>query len=451
MSTSLKGFLICTMAELISTEVLYQLYQDCGQQICTDTRRLINGGIFFALKGDNFNANTFASEAIEKGCAWAVIDEPAHKTNDRIVLVENVLESLQKLANYHRHQFKIPFIAITGSNGKTTNKELIHAVLSRKYKTLATEGNLNNHIGVPLTLLKLHTSHEMAIIEMGANHQGEINALCEIADPDYGLITNIGKAHLEGFGGIEGVKKGKSEMYRYLRKKDAPIFINGDDEVLHSLAESNDKITFGTTKLYDVIGKQYTDGDTVSFKFTTRYGEKKWELLPLIKTQITGHYNFINCLAAACIGTYFKVEAEDIRAALEDYVPGMNRSQIIQRPLNTILLDAYNANPNSMKAAIDNFKKHSASHKLVILGDMFELGEYSKPEHQMVTDLLKESGFENVLLVGPAFGATARHAYKTFESTQEIKNYLTQNQPQNCTILIKGSRGMKLESLVETL
>lgn len=451
MSTSLKGFLICSMAEFISIEALYQLYQDCKQQVCTDTRRLINGGIFFALKGDHFNANTFAAEALTKGCSWAVVDEPEYVTNEHILLVENVLESLQKLANYHRLQFKIPFIAITGSNGKTTNKELINAVLSRKYKTLATEGNLNNHIGVPLTLLKLTTSHEMAIIEMGANHQGEINALCEIADPDYGLITNIGKAHLEGFGGIEGVKKGKSEMYRYLQKKEASVFINGDDNVLHELAENNNKITFGTTKLYDVVGKQYTDEDTVNLKFTTRYGEKKWELLPLIKTQITGHYNFINCLAAACIGTYFKVEPEEIKAALEGYVPGMNRSQIIQRPANTILLDAYNANPNSMKAAIDNFKKHSAAHKLVILGDMFELGEYSKQEHQAVADLLKNAGFEDVFLVGPEFGATLHHAYKTFENTQEIKNYLEHHPPKHTTVLIKGSRGMKLESLVEAL
>ncbi len=437
--------------EYLSIEQLYSLYLQANQQVCTDTRKLIKGGIFFALKGDKFNANTFAAEAIEKACAFAIVDEEHYANGKTILLVKDVLTALQQLANHHRQQFKIPFIGITGSNGKTTNKELIHAVLSKKYNTLATEGNLNNHIGVPLTLLKITSEHEMAIIEMGANHQGEINDLSEIANPDFGMITNIGKAHLEGFGGIEGVKKGKSELYRFLQKKDAPIFINGDDAVLHELGENNDKITFGTTKLFDVIGKQLFESDCVSFKFTTRYGEKKWELLPTIKTQITGHYNFINCLAAVCIGNYFKVEANDIKEALENYIPSMNRSQIVKRESNTIILDAYNANPNSMRAAIENFKKHSAPHKLLILGDMFELGEYSKEEHQNLVNLLLEHTFENVYLVGSEFCKTSHQHFNAFENTQAISDFLKLNKPSDKTILIKGSRGMKLESLVETL
>jgi UDP-N-acetylmuramoyl-tripeptide--D-alanyl-D-alanine ligase len=439
------------MTNYSTIEQLYELYLKANQQVCTDTRRLVKDGIFFALKGDTFNANTFATEAIEKGCAYAVVDEANYANGKNIVLVENVLKALQALANHHRHQFKIPFIAITGSNGKTTNKELIHTVLSKKYKALATEGNLNNHIGVPLTLLKVNAQHEIAIIEMGANHQGEINELCGIADPDFGMITNIGKAHLEGFGGIEGVKKGKSEMYRYLQKKDAPVFVNGDDDVLQELAIPNDKITYGTTKLFDVIGKQKIEGDCVTLQFTTRYGEKKWELLPIIKTQITGHYNFINCLAAACIGNYFKVEANDIKIALENYVPEMNRSQLKQTANNTLLLDAYNANPNSMKAAIDNFQKHSANDKLLILGDMFELGQYSLAEHQTLIHLLQKYKFKDVYIVGTEFGKTEHGDYHAFENTESLKNFLKLNPPQGKTILIKGSRGMKLESVIETL
>ncbi|MGZ3899971.1 MAG: UDP-N-acetylmuramoyl-tripeptide--D-alanyl-D-alanine ligase, partial [Bacteroidia bacterium] len=273
------------MPQHISIEKLYAHFIKAGQVICTDTRKLIKGGIFFALKGTNFNANEFAAKAIEAGCSLAIVDEEKYKVV-QCILVPDVLKTLQQLAHYHRKQLTIPFLAITGSNGKTTNKELINAVLSKKYKTLATEGNLNNHIGVPLTLLRITKEHEFAIIEMGANHQGEIAELCEITDPDFGLITNIGKAHLEGFGGIEGVKKGKSEMYKYIRAKQGKVFVNGDDEVLYELAFDNDKITYGTKKLYDVIGKDVTKAETVSLKYTTRYGEKDWNKLPIINTQI---------------------------------------------------------------------------------------------------------------------------------------------------------------------
>lgn len=430
---------------------LYSVFINSGQKISTDTRKLEKDSIFFALKGDNFNANEFALKAIEQGCVLAVIDDAKYRLDERFMLVENVLKTLQDLARHHRRQFEIPVLGITGSNGKTTHKELIHAVLSRKYNTLATFGNLNNHIGVPLTLLQINKTHEFAIIEMGANHQGEIDELCRIAEPDFGLITNIGKAHLEGFGGIEGVKKGKSELYKYLKTANGKLFVNGDDDVLYQLAFENDKITYGCKKLYDVIGKDHTEGETVSLKFTTRYGDKNWNNLPKINTQIIGSYNFINCLAAVCVGNYFKVSDPEIKEALESYVPKMNRSQLVKTNHNTIILDAYNANPNSMKAAIENFGKYKAEHKLVLLGDMFELGEFSKQEHQNVVDLLNQQSFEEVILVGAEFQSLTGNNYRKFKTTEECKQYLFQKHCSGKTILIKGSRGMKMETLQEVL
>jgi UDP-N-acetylmuramoyl-tripeptide--D-alanyl-D-alanine ligase len=438
------------MSQYISIEELYTYYKTSGQLICTDTRKLFKGAIFFALKGANFNANEFAAKAIEAGCAYAVIDEEKYKT-EKCLLVPDVLKALQQLANYHRRQLTIPFLSITGSNGKTTNKELINAVLSKKYNTLATEGNLNNHIGVPLTLLRITNEHEFAIIEMGANHQGEIDELCRIAEPDFGLITNIGKAHLEGFGGIEGVKKGKSEMYRYIKSKQGKVFINGDDEVLYELAFENDKITYGTKKLYDVIGKDTSKNETVSLKYTTRYGEKDWNKLPEINTQIVGSYNFINCLAAACVGNYFKVDEQLIKKALENYLPNMNRSQLVKTSRNTLLLDAYNANPNSMKAAIENFATYQSSNKLLLLGDMFELGDYSAEEHKKILELLKEKKLDNVVLVGEQFFKTNDNSFQRFKTTAECKDYLEKQGVSGATILIKGSRGMKMETLQEVL
>ncbi len=439
------------MVETIKIEALYDLFLKANCNVTSDTRKLEKGSIFFSLKGPNFNANEFASKAIEGGCAYAIVDEAKYANNSTIFLVDDGLKAMQALATYHRQQFKIPFLAITGSNAKTTHKELINAVLSKKYNTLATEGNLNNHIGVPLTLLKLRPHHEFAIIEMGANHQGEIDELCNIADPDFGLITNIGKAHLEGFGGIEGVKKGKSEMYRFLKAKHAPIFINGDDAVLHELALENDKVAYGTTKLYDTIGKNVNDGEMVSFKWTTRYGEKDWNKLPLVKTQITGKYNFINCLAAVCIGHYFHVEEQLINEALSEYLPAMNRSQMVKTKTNSILLDAYNANPNSMKVAIENFADYSSENKWLLLGDMFELGEYSKSEHQAIVDLLQSKKLSNVILVGSEFQGLENNPFKTFKTTAECLERLQSNKIENATILIKGSRGMKMESLQEAL
>lgn len=439
------------MASYISIEELYGYYIHSGQKISTDTRKLDKGSLFFALKGANFNANEFAQRAIENGCALAIVDEEKYLTSDNIVLVKDVLTALQNLANHHRKTLSIPFLAITGSNGKTTNKELINAVLSKKYKTLSTVGNLNNHIGVPLTILNITPEHEFAIIEMGANHQGEIAHLCDITEPDFGLITNIGKAHLEGFGGIEGVKKGKSELYKFLRSRNSKAFINGDDEVLYELAFENDKITYGCKKLYDVIGKDCTSSETVSFKYTTRYGNKEWQKQNMINTQIVGGYNFINCLAAVCVGTYFKVEEELIKEALENYLPNMNRSQLLKTEKNTIILDAYNANPNSMKVAVENFARFNADHKLLLLGDMFELGEYSQEEHQKLINFLKENKFEQVVLVGDAFYRIPETDYKKFKTTAECLEYLKKINVTGNVVLIKGSRGMKMELLQEAL
>lgn len=439
------------MSKFISTEELHKHFLNSGQHLCTDTRKLEKGAVFFALKGANFNANEFAQKAIDEGCSFAVIDEEKYAINSKMLLVEDVLTALQQLANYHRRQFNIPVLAITGSNGKTTNKELINAVLSKKYNVLATVGNLNNHIGVPLTLLNLNNKHEFAIIEMGANHQGEIAALCNMAEPDFGLITNIGKAHLEGFGGEEGVKKGKSELYKYLKLKNGKVFVNGDDDVLYELAFENDKITYGAKKLYDVIGKDFSAGETVSLKFTTRYGEKDFGKLTLINTQIFGLYNFVNCLAAACVGNYFKVGDDLIKEALENYQPNMNRSQMVKTQRNTIILDAYNANPHSMKAAIENFAKNKTEQKLLLLGDMFELGEYSAEEHKKIVQLLKENKLENAILVGDEFFKTEENTFKKFKTTEECKTYLKEIAVSGNTVLIKGSRGMKMETLQEVL
>lgn len=434
-----------------SIQKLYEAFTGCEQIICTDTRKLIKGSLFFCLKGTNFNANEFAEKSIEGGCKFAVVDEEKYATNQNILFVKNVLLALQQLANFHRRQFKIPFIAITGSNGKTTNKELINAVLSKKYKTLATVGNLNNHLGVPFTLLSVTNKHEIAIIEMGANHQGEIDLLCKITEPDFGLITNIGKAHLEGFGGIEGVKKGKSEMYKHIALTGGKVFINGDDEVLKSLALKNDKIYYGTNESCDVIGKDFSDNEYVTFKWTTQNGEKDWSKIEETRTHIIGHYNFINLLCAVTIGNYFNVRDQQINEALTEYKPNMNRSQLEKTANNTLILDAYNANPSSMKAAIENFATLNANDKLLIIGDMFELGEYAGEEHEKIVELIGTKKMDNVILIGPEFCKADKNKFRTFASTEGALAYLKQHPQKNKTILIKGSRGMKLEILKDAL
>jgi len=439
------------MKKYATIEELYQLFISCNQKITTDTRKLEKGAIFFALRGENFDANTFAQQAIDEGCAYAIVDLESVSNNTTILLVQNVLETLQQLAKYHRQQLKFPIIGITGSNGKTTNKELIHAVLSKKYNTYATKGNLNNHIGVPLTLLALTDKHEMAIVEMGANHQGEIAMLSELSDPDYGMITNIGKAHLEGFGGIEGVKKGKSELYKHLNKKNGKIFINGNDNVLLELGEDLDKIYYGENEDFDVYGKLFLNSEFVEFKWNMR--QKSLENQPLVKTHMFGQYNFINLLCAACIGNYFGVSENEINEALMSYVPEMNRSQVKKTDSNTLILDAYNANPSSMSLAIDNFDKQSLENKILILGDMLELGEYSELEHEKIIQQIEKSAFKKVVFVGMQFYQLKDRfrEFYFFENIEELKVDLTANKITNSVILIKGSRGIQLEKIVNIL
>ena len=439
------------MNKFISTEELYELFIACGQKITTDTRKLESGAIFFALKGDNFDANTFAQKAIDGGCKYAIVDSESICNSENILLVNNVLEALQQLAKYHRKQLKCVVIGITGSNGKTTNKELIHAVLSKKHNTYATKGNLNNHIGVPLTLLALTQQHEMAIVEMGANHQGEIAMLSDLSDPDYGLITNIGRAHLEGFGGIEGVKKGKSELYKHLKNKNRKIFINGNDEVLIELSDDLDKIYFGDKIEFDVHGKLFINSEYVEFKWNVK--NKNVDSEALVKTNMFGQYNFINLLCAACIGNYFNVKATDINAALESYMPEMNRSQVKKTELNTLILDAYNANPSSMSLAIDNFEKQSFENKAIILGDMLELGEYSELEHEKIVSQLAMGTIKNVMLVGVQFLRLKDRftQYHFFKNVEELNEYLISSKIANSIVLIKGSRGIQLEKTVNFL
>ncbi len=423
-----------------SIETIYKAYLQ-HPLVSTDTRNIIPGSIFFALKGDSFNGNRFAAEALERGAAFAVVDEAEVKKDNRYFLVKDVLGALQDLASYHRSQLKIPFIGITGSNGKTTSKELIHAVLSRKYKTCATKGNLNNHIGVPLTLLSITKEHEAAVIEMGANHVGEIAMLCGIAKPEYGIITNIGKAHLEGFGGFEGVKKAKSELYKHIKAHGGQLFVNADNPLLEELSGGIKRTTYGAGAGCDYKGKFMGSEPFVKMDFGA--GE--------VQTRLVGKYNFENILAAACIGHHFGVSDQDIKAALEGYEPSNNRSQVMKKGSNTLLLDAYNANPTSMTAAIENFVAMGSANKVMVLGDMLELGKESAAEHNNIINLIKSKGFKGtVVLVGKLFSAAENTiGAKTFEDASQAFAWLKGNALSNSTVLVKGSRGIKLETVVE--
>jgi UDP-N-acetylmuramoyl-tripeptide--D-alanyl-D-alanine ligase len=421
--------------------------------VCTDTRDIKKDALFFALKGGNFNGNQFAEQALNSGCSIAIIDEIAYKKDERYILVDDVLTALQQLANHHRKQLAIPVIGITGSNGKTTSKELINAVLSKKYNVLATKGNLNNHIGVPLTLLSITKEHELAIIEMGANHQGEIALLSSIAEPEFGVITNIGKAHLEGFGGLEGVKKGKSELYKFILEKKGKVFVHGDDDTLIELAANNDKVTYGTKKLYDIVGAIVNTGtEFISFQWSTRYTASTLKKSPVVTTQLVGVYNYHNLLCAACIGSFFKVEDEKINEALTEYTPSNNRSQLQKTANNTLILDYYNANPTSMSAAIENFSSLNHSSKMVILGDMLELGEDSATEHTAIVNMLQQKNNMDVVLVGPLFCEAGKTSnYHCFKNSDDALNYFKSAAIKNATILIKGSRGIKLENVLPAL
>ncbi len=435
--------------QFASIETVYPTFLKLSQKVSTDTRNIIPESIFFALKGENFDGNTFVEQALKNGATCCVIDSKDAVIEGKTFLVEDVLAFLQKLANHHRKQFQIPFIAVTGSNGKTTTKELITAVLSKKFKTLATVGNLNNHIGVPLTLLSVTREHEMVVVEMGANHVGEIELLSKIAEPDYGIITNIGKAHLEGFGGIEGVKKGKGELFKYILGTKGIVFIHADDQVVHDLAIDNEKVTYGTKKLYDVLGKQGEIDNCVAIAWKTRYSATELKSAPLIKSNLVGSYNYSNLLCAACVGHHFQIEEELINNALMEYTPTNSRSQLMKTDYNTLVLDCYNANPSSMKVAIENFAKMQGENKMLILGDMLELGEESKLEHELVLNLLKEKQLENFIVVGPVFKSLCdEHGYL---NSDEANNYLKKNKLENHLVLVKGSRGIKLEKVIESL
>lgn len=422
---------------------LYKCFMECGK-VTTDSRNCPEGSMFIALKGETFNGNAFAAQALKQGCRYAVIDESEY-AGEGTILVDNCLQALQQLANYHRRQLKTPVIGITGTNGKTTTKELISTVLSRKFNTLYTEGNFNNHIGVPLTLLRLTKEHEMAVVEMGANHPGEIKTLVHIAEPDYGIITNVGKAHLQGFGSFEGVIRTKGELYDFLRAKGgATIFIQNENPYLNGIAEGLTCVRYGQTAGLYVSGKLISCSPFLSFRWTAEGVSHE------VNTHLIGSYNLDNMLAAAAIGRYFGVSDDDISSALASYLPHNNRSQLKETADNKLIVDAYNANPTSMMAALKNFRQVEAPHKMVILGDMKELGEASREEHQKVVDYLKECGFDRVVLVGPEFAA-ATHSYQTFQHVDEVLADIRMHKPQGYYILIKGSNSMKLSQLPECL
>lgn len=427
----------------MQTERLYEKFLQAGA-ISTDTRQIPAGSIFFALRGEKFNANEFANEALAKGASFVVIDDAAFATDDRCILVKDTLTALQDLARHHRKQMTIPVIGLTGSNGKTTSKELLNAVLSKKYKTFATKGNLNNHIGVPLSILSINQSIELAVIEMGANHVGEIALLCSIANPTHGFITNIGKAHIGTFGGFENIIRGKSELYQHLLTHDGVVFINSQNPIFTNMAKR-----FAKPYFYPAAGDYYQ----ASFLDADPFIRYKAENGEVVQTQLMGAYNFENIAAALCIGKYFEVDGNIANAAVAEYVPGNMRSQVIKKGSNTIILDAYNANPSSMEAAIENLATIKASRKVVILGDMFELEEEAEAEHKKIGELLSAKKFDQVLFCGNLM-KSANAVYekgKLFEKKDQLIEYLKANPIHNATVLVKASRGIGLEAIVEYL
>ena len=425
----------------MTIEELYQLYLRFPSPQ-TDTRNLKDGDIFFALKGPNFNGNKFAEQALDKGAAYVVADEKLFADNERIILVQDVLQTLQDLAKHHRQQFTIPFIAITGSNGKTTTKELVHTVLSSRHICYTTKGNLNNHIGIPLTILSVRSDAAMAVIEMGANHLKEIASYCEYTIPTHGIITNCGKAHLEGFGSIEGVRKGKGELYDYLKAHRGSAFVMWDYEYLREMSKGIPEIvTYGTANA-SVTGTVNPQKTLLSVSMTSGVGFKD------INTQLVGDYNLPNVLVAITVGKYFSVPEDAIRQSIENYSPSNSRSQLIKKNGASIILDAYNANPSSMKAAIENFANIQGTEKILILGAMAELGYESLKEHEEIINLLKGYKWSDVVLVGGDF-AKLTSPYKTYNSTKEAADWLTKQNIKGHSLLIKGSRSMKMETVLE--
>ena len=423
-------------------EQVYNAFLGCDQKVTTDTRNIAKNDLFFALKGPNFNGNKFAEKALELGAKYAVIDEKEYFIEGKTFLVENVLETLQNLARHHREKINIPVVAITGTNGKTTTKELLGAVLTSQYNILITEGNLNNHIGVPLTLLQLNKEHEIAVIEMGASKIGDIKELVEIALPNYGIITNIGKAHLEGFGDVETIKRTKFELYDFIIKNKGGVVINNEDELLTSyIPKEIDKFTYGFSKA-DVTGKVVKQTPTLEMELTIEENAPK-----MVKTNLLGAYNQNNILAAACVGKIFKVSKENIERSIAHYSPTNNRSQLVKTSKNTVIADCYNANPTSTMESLISFNQIESSQKLVILGDMLELGASSELEHQAIVDYLESKSLK-AILVGKCYQKT-KSGFTTFKDTLQLIPYLKQDSLENSLVLLKGSRGIKLEMLLE--
>ena len=414
--------------------------------ISTDSRIAQPGSIFFALKGDNFNGNEYCEKALDNGAAYAVIDDSDFYIDQRTLLVDDVLASLQQLASDFRKHLRIPVIGITGTNGKTTTKELMATALSARFVTHATVGNLNNHIGVPITILTIKPETEIAVIEMGANHIGEIETLCKIARPTHGIITNIGKAHLEGFGSAEGVIKAKNELYNHFRQNGGTVFVNADNPLLMSLTSGMERITYGESENADFRGRIITGGQFLEFGIEN-------PAISHIATKLAGSYNFENAMAALCIAGHFRVKPEEAVKAVENYEPKMNRSQVLKTDKNTLILDAYNANPSSMQAAIHNFSAMNAPDKVLLLGDMFELGTEAGIEHKAILELAITNHFKSIITVGPHFAeaAAGKQNVEAVSTVSELNDYLIHAGIVGATILIKGSRGMKLETITANL
>lgn len=420
-------------------EQLYELFLQFPS-VQTDTRKIKKGDLFFALKGPNFNGNLFAEESIKMGAAYAIVDEPLNIISDQLIQTKDVLTTLQALAKFHRAQFKIPFIAITGSNGKTTTKELVSTVLSSSFNTYTTQGNLNNHIGIPLTILSIQPDAEIAVIEMGANHQKEIEGYCAYTLPTHGIITNCGKAHLEGFGGIEGVKKGKGELFNFLRETNGIAFVYNNYDYLKRMSIGIPNIIEYGTESGEVVGNA-----TLSEPFLEVILNKPFQ--ENIKTQLVGDYNLPNVLCAVAIGNYFNISSDKIKTAIENYTPSNSRSQMLNMESNKIILDAYNANPTSTRAAIENFAKIKAAEKIIMLGGMMELGEESISEHEAIVNLIQKHQWSKVVLVGGDY-KNIQHPYLFFNNSAEAKVWFKEQHFQDAHVLIKGSRSMQMEKII---
>jgi UDP-N-acetylmuramoyl-tripeptide--D-alanyl-D-alanine ligase len=431
----------------MSIESIYEIFLEFPK-CSTDSRKIEPESIFFALKGGNFNGNQYALEALHKGAAFAVVDEKEYAIDSRFILVPDVLKTLQNLALHHRLQLKTPILAITGTNGKTTTKELVSNVLAQKFSVSYTQGNLNNHIGVPLTLLSFSPETEIGIVEMGANHPGDIKELCEIAWPDYGLITNVGIAHIEGFGSFDMVKKTKAELYRFLENKGGRIFIHSENEHLAEMAGNLNRFSYGTSENSDIFAQYLSANPFLELNWWPNRQQSPY----LLKSKLTGKYNFENIMAAIAVGTFFTVEKQKIKEAIEHYVPQNSRSQLVEGQKNTLFLDAYNANPSSMDVSLENFFEYKAGAKAVVLGDMLELGEISEREHQKIVDKLLNYQFDKVFLVGKNFCKTnVPNNFHLFVDVNELIAYITENKLNAHTILIKGSNGIRLDKTIEHL